>query len=300
VRFVGGRAAPSLALMASLLWAGLAHAQAWLPSGGTGSVSASYTDSLVKQHFLSNGDTLDAGHIRFFNYDLSGEYSPTDKWMVVASLPIVESKYYGKFPHPTEVDDGSYHATATDLRTEVHYQWLLDPVAIAPYVAYVLPTHHYETLGHAAPGRGLHELWIGTGLGESLDKWIPKTYVETRVTYSQVEKVWDPSHVWHISHNKWMIDGDIGHFITPDLSVSVIGHWQRTLGGVSLPAPPQLFAIHDQAGMDNFLELGVGASWSYNDHSGFSFNFLKSIEGRNGHKLDRAVTVSYSYGFGQH
>jgi hypothetical protein len=291
---------PWLALTAGLLCAGIAHAQAWLPSGGTGSVSVSYTDSFVKDHYLYNGDTVDVGHIRFFNYDLAGEYSPTDKWMLVASLPLVESKYYGPLPHPTEVDDGNYHATVTDLRTELHYQLLLDPVAIAPYIAYVLPTHHYETLGHAAPGRGLHELWIGTGLGKSLDKWIPRTYVNTRVTYSQVEKVWDPSHVWHISHNKWMIDGDIGYFINPDITVSMIGHWQRTLGGVSIPPPAQLFLIHDQAGMENFLELGLGASWTPTDHSGFAFNYIKSIEGRNGHRLERAVSVSYTYGFGRH
>jgi hypothetical protein len=299
-----------VALTVGLLWAGLCHAQAWLPSAGSGDITASYTDSLVKEHYLADGGTIDVGHIRFFNYDLAGEYSPSDKWMVAASLPIVESKYYGTFGHTCggsqgvgpicEVDDGSYHATATDLRTEVHYQWLLDPVAIAPYVAYILPTHHYETLGHAAPGRHLHELWIGTGLGTSLDKWIPKTYVETRVTYSQVEKVWDPTHVWHISHNKWMIDGDIGHFLTPDISVSLIGHWQRTLGGISIPPPEQLYTVHDQAGMENFLELGAGVSWSPTDHSGWSLNYIKSIEGRNGHKLDRAVSVSYSYGFGGH
>src|SRR6516165_22882 len=171
---MGGRGAPSLALIAGVLWASVGHAQAWLPSGGSGDVTFSYTDSFVRDHYLSNGDTLDRGHIRFFQYTASGEYSPTDRWMVAASLPLIESKYTGGFPHPSynastgvygppSVDDGQYHATVTNLRAEVHYQWLLDPVAVAPYVAYVLPTHSYTTVGHAAPGRGLHELWIGTG-----------------------------------------------------------------------------------------------------------------------------------------
>lgn len=318
---MGGRGAPSLAaLIAGLLWASLGHAQAWLGAGGTGSMSFSYTDSFVKDHYLSNGDTLDAGHIRFFNYNLEGEYSPTDRWMVDANLPLIESKYEGTHPHTCgsttpggppapgvppicEDDDGQYHATVTDLRTSVHYQWLLNPVAVAPYIAYVLPTHNYQTIGHAAPGRGLHELWIGTGLGTSFDKWIPKTYINTTVTYAQVEKVWDASHVWHISHNKWMIEGEIGHFLTPDITVSIIGHWQRTLGGPSVPAAltnPDLYPIHDKAGMENFFNLGFGASWQATDHSGWSFNFIKSIEGRGGHKLDRAVSVSYSYGFGGH
>ena len=154
----GGGRAPWLALTAGWLWAGVGQAQAWLPSAGSGDVSVAYVDSWYTKHWTSSGGTVDAGHIRAFTYALGAEYSPTDRWMFSASLPLIESEYHGAHPHPTEVDDGAYHATFTDLRTEAHYQWLLEPFAIAPYVAYLFPVRNYETLGHAAPGRGLDDL----------------------------------------------------------------------------------------------------------------------------------------------
>ena len=68
---------------------------------------------------------VDAGHIRYYTYELAGAYSPTDRLMVNASVPVIRSIYIGAFPHPTSVDDGTYHTTYTDLRTELHYQLLL-------------------------------------------------------------------------------------------------------------------------------------------------------------------------------
>ncbi|HEV7432660.1 MAG TPA: hypothetical protein VGN77_06420, partial [Steroidobacteraceae bacterium] len=227
----GGGRVPWLALTSGLVWAGIAQAQAWLPSAGSGDVSLSYVDTWFTKHWLPNGGTVDAGHIRAFTYGLGAEYSPTDRWMFSASLPLIESEYHGAHPHPTEVDDGSYHATVTDLRMEAHYQLLLAPLAIAPYVAYVLPTHHYETLGHAAPGRNLEEIWVGVALGKTLDQWIPRTYVDARFTYAFVQAV------QHIFHDKENIEFDLGYFITPYLSVQGFWHWQQTLGGIELPVP---------------------------------------------------------------
>ncbi len=166
--------------MACAMWGDAAHAQAWLSSAGSGDLYLSYVDTWVTKHYLSAGTEVDAGHIRTFTYGLGADYSPTDRLQFSASLPLVESGYHGASPHilpgavhPVEVDDGSYHATFTDLRTEMHYQLALQPVAIAPYMAYVFPTHNYETLGHAAPGRGLDETWLGVAVGKSLDRMDP-------------------------------------------------------------------------------------------------------------------------------
>ena len=102
------------------------------------------------------------------------------------------------------------------------------PVAIAPYVAYVLPTHNYETLGHAAPGRGLDETWVGVAVGKTLDQWIPRTYVYARFTYAFVQAVQG------ISHDKENVEVELGYFFTPYLSVQGFWHWQQTLGGIEL------------------------------------------------------------------
>ena len=292
--FTGGRAL-GLALTALLLGVSVARAQAWLPSAGSASTSVSYTDSWYTKHYTSTGSVVDAGHIRVFTYGFAAEYSPTDRLMVNASLPLVESEYHGAFPHPTKVDDGSYHATVTDLRTELHYQLLLEPLALSPYVAYVLPTHHYETLGHAAPGRGLHETWLGLSVGKSLDQWIPRAYVEARLTYAIVQKVQD------ISHDKENFDFAVGYFMTPELSAQAYVHWQTTLGGIPVPIPKSkpLFPYHDQLGADGFTNFGVASTWSYSDRSAFTFAYLTGIRGVNGHKIDSSFSFAYSYDLGR-
>ena len=69
-------------------------------------MSTSYLDSWFTKHGTTSGGTVDAGHIRVFTYGLGAEYSPTDRWMFSASLPLIESEYHGAFPHATEVDNG--------------------------------------------------------------------------------------------------------------------------------------------------------------------------------------------------
>jgi hypothetical protein len=297
MRNTGGRV-PWVALVAGLLWAGIGHAQAWLSAAGSGDVSLSYVDTWTTKHYLTRGETVDVGHIRTFTYGVGGDYSPTDKLQFTAYLPLVESGYHGASPHPTEVDNGAYHATITDLRTEMHYQLALNPIAIAPYVAFVLPLHNYETLGHAAPGRGLDETWVGVAVGKSLDQWISRTYVDARFTYAFVQAV------QHISHDKENIEAELGHFFTPYLSVQGFWHWQETLSGIELSVPPtplqsQLFRYHDQLGRACYTAVGASSTWEYSDHSSFSFSYSTDLMGRNGHKVDSAYVVSYLYQFGQ-
>ena len=288
-----GGLAPRLALTAGLLWASAGHTQAWLPDGGESSFGVSYTDTFDKKHWTSTGGQVDAGHVRIYTYGFAVAYSPTDSIMLDATLPLVSSEYHGARPHPTEVDDGSYHATFTDLRTAVHYQLSLEPVAVAPYVAYVLPTHNYETLGHAAPGRGLHETWLGVAVGMSLDKWVPRTFVQSRFTYAIVEKVAG------VSHDKENIEFNVGYYLTPDVSAQAYVNWQKTLGGIDVPIPPSnpLFPHHDQLAADDFTNVGVGGQWYYSDHSTVSLAYMEGVSGRNGHKIGRAVSIGYSYGF---
>ncbi len=292
---LGGRA-PWLALTAGLLWAGIGHTQAWLPPADSGSLSLAYVDTWDFKHYTPTGDEVDAGHVRVFTYAAGGEYSPTDHLMFDAFVPLVESRYSGSKPHPSEADDGSYHATITDLRVGAHYQLLLEPLAIAPYVAFVIPLHNYETLGHAAPGRGLDETWVGVAFGKTLDKWIPRTFVDARFTYAFVQAVQG------ISHDKENVEVDLGYFFTPYLSLQGMWHWQQTLGGIDVPIPKSnpLFPYHDQLARDNFTNIGASTAWAYSDRVGFSLSYLTSVMGRNGHKLGRSIAVGFNYQFGNY
>ncbi|MEY2920165.1 MAG: hypothetical protein RL261_1470 [Pseudomonadota bacterium] len=280
------------ATAAIYLAAQTAQAQAWLPPKDSFSASMTYDNVLNLEHYLPNGDTVDAGHTRTHAYGLTLAYSPTDRLMITAGLPYVVTKYWGERPHPTEVDDGHEHSTFTDLRVSLHYQLLERPVALAPYVAFITPVTDYETLGHAAPGRGLNEVWVGFGIGKNLDEWLPRTYVQGRANYSFVEEV------ANVAHDRSNFDLEVGYFINPRWSVRALGFWQVAHGGVDVPMPPSnpLYPYHDQLAAESFTNVGVGAAVAASPQISMYATFLTSLSGRNGHKLNQGVTVGLSYG----
>lgn len=285
-----------LAFSAAALWATAGHAQAWLPDGGTTSFGLAYSNAFYKLHYLPDGHTVDVGHTRTYTYEFAAAYSPTDYWMFNATLPVIRSAYHGCCAHPanlTSADDGDYHTTLTDLRLEAHYQLLQEPVALAPYVAWVHPTHDYQTLGHAAPGRDLDEVWAGLGIGKSLDQWIPRTYVQARLTYAWVQEVAG------VSHNRENVDFDLGYYVNTKVAVQALVNWQKTLGGVDVPMKRDnpLFPYHDQLAADGHTNLGAAVSWFYSDRSTWSLAYSQGVQGTNGHKLANQFTLAYTYGF---
>jgi hypothetical protein len=281
-----------LALTATALPATL-RAQAWLPEKGDLSASLLYSDIFDTKHYLPDGEEQDAGHMRSYSTALSVSYSPADRVLLTAGLPYVRGEYHGDHPHPTEVDDGHYHGTFTDLRLELHYQTLFEPVAFAPYVAWVQPTHDYPSLGHAAPGRNLREYWVGFFAGKSLDLWIPRTYVQARYSFAFVEKVAG------IGHDRSNLDFEVGYFVRPAWSVRGMLFWQRTHGGIDVPIPPSnpLFPYHDQLASERFLNVGAGTAYDITGRTNVFALYTASLYGKNGHKLGRGVHLGFGYSF---
>ena len=103
-----------------------------------------------------------------------------------------------------------------------HTVVLIDGVRINPGT---IGTHDYETLGHAAPGRGLNELNLGFYIAKSLDQWIPNTYVQARYNYAFVEQVVG------VSHDRTNADLEVGYFVNPRFSIRVLYAYQNTHGG---------------------------------------------------------------------
>jgi hypothetical protein len=279
--------------IASLFAAQATSAQAWLPAKGTFGLSLTFSDELNLYHYLPDGEEVDAGHTRSDALGLSLGYSPTDRLLLTASIPYVMTRYWGDRPHPGEVDNGDEHRSWTDLRVAAHYQLLREPFALAPYIAFVTPVSDYPTLGHAAPGRGLNETWLGFGIGKSLAQWIPRTYVQGRYNYAFVEEVAD------IAHDNSNVDLEIGHFINRQWSVRALCFMRFAHGGVDVPMPRSnpLFPYHDQLAATSFTNLGVGASYSPTQNLSFYVMGLQSVRGKNGHKVDQGLTLGMSYGF---
>jgi len=282
-----------------------AQGQAWLPPKGTFSYSIDYTDILNKKHYETNGDEIDVGHTDNQVLALSASYSPTDRISINASLPWVRTRHRDDDPtepdsHDTEIDDGSWHSTITDLQFTVNYQLVTGAFGLAPYVGAVIPTHDYTTYGHSAPGRGLNEYWVGTYAAMSLNEWIPRTYVQLRGNYAFVEEVVD------VAHDRINAVLEIGYFPTPAWNVRVIYSQQWTNGGINVPVNQdlpnyeELVEHHDQLVAEEFIAVGGGATWVINERVSVYAFYMQHIEGSNAHKVDHRVSTGVSYGLGGH
>jgi hypothetical protein len=290
--------ARALCLIAVVMVMRPACAQAWLAEKGELGFTATYNDVFNTKHYLPNGDELDAGHTRTKTIGLAVAWSPSNRFMLTARLPYVMTQYHGEHPHPgSEVDDEHTHATVTDLRVELHYQAFEAPFAFAPYVATVVPVRDYAVFGHAAPGRGLAEQWLGFFAGKSLEPLLPGAYLQLHYSYAFVQEVVG------IAHDRSNADLELGYFLTPAWVLQAIGSWQWTHGGIDVPIPPSnpLYPHHDQLADDEFLNVGAGIVWFAGDRTSAYLNYTTSVRGRNGHKLGQGLNLGLGYrprGFG--
>jgi hypothetical protein len=289
-----------LILTAALLPA-TSFGQAWLPDKGVFNATLIYNDVSNLAHW---GATWDAppqpdGSIDVKARTLAflGTYGITDRWTVSAALPYVNTRYKGPPSHGGgpgfTVDNGEWHGSLTDLRVGLHFQALERPFALAPFVGYVTPIGDCYTRGHAANGRDLEETLIGLSVGKSLDPWIPRTYAQARYSYAFVEQVHG------IAHDRDNLNVELGTFFTPRWNASLYGAWQWTHGGITLPVPPSSphFLHHDQVGEDEFFNAGFGTGFAVTEEMTLFAIYMEGIEGKNGHKIDQALTFGISYGF---
>ena len=206
------------------------YAQSWLPDAGQGAVSVIFQDTSVKQHLFSDGQAIDAGHIDSHNVMLDVTYGLTGKIALGVSLPYIAARYDGSRPHPGSLlDDGLYHGTMQDFRFSVRYGLVTGGTTITPFADLIMPSHDYHYYGHAAPGRRLTELQLGAGVGHVFDH-LPALFVQGRYGFGFVEEPLGTSH------NRSMLDAEIGYFVSPRLRVLALTASQYTHGGLPLTA----------------------------------------------------------------
>lgn len=286
----------ALAAAIGLLVASQAQAQAWLPAKGEASVSIVFSDSFVDKHDL-NG-------LRDPNSDISTQsmladvtFGVRDDLSVTVSLPVVRSRFTstGTPPHPTILDNGRAHTTVTDLRVDVRYNALnRRGLVVTPYLTTVTPSHGYEYFAHAAPGRRVNELQVGTYVGTTLDDVLPGMFVQGRYGYGIQERFLD------FSHNRSLFSAETGYFATPDIRVFGMVSGQMTHGGVDLSPtarlvwPAEQWRNHDRITRENFVNVGGGIGWSINDVVDVFGSYTKAVAARNTHVLDRGLVFGAS------
>jgi hypothetical protein len=289
-----------------------------MPPPGEGNITISYQNLFARGHLDLNGDRMigdsccdpTQGHALV----MEAEFGLTEHLAVNGSIPYIAAKYEGTHPHLIggiagqirPWDDGKYHATFQDFRVGVRYNVTRRPFAITPSFDVVIPSHHYQSTAHAAPGKDLRAYAAGVAAGGFLDAWLPRLFFHTQVSYSRVQKLDGvrPNRSWE--------EGELGYFITPRLSVRFLETYQVTHDGIDLvtftPMTDGIFhstgiqiasgdrQYHDRLQRSNYLTLGGGAGFALNDSIEIFVDAAKMVWGESVHPL-RAVTVGVNTHF---
>ena len=275
-------------------------AQAWVPEKGSGVVSSTYSNFYVRNHVVNSGiKRTDLGRIRTNVILTSIDYGITDKLALIADLAYIASKWIGNPPGHGPNDTGSYHPTFQDAHLEVRYNAIRKSLVVTPFVGVIIPTHHYETRGHSAVGRGFHELQLGVNVGRQLGRLLPNGYVQARYFYAILAR-FD-----NVKLNRSNGDCEVGWFATKSLSVRFITTMQKTHGGLITPLEHDLdaheFEFHDAITRLNLIDLGGGVSFAVNRSFGIHAAYLANVYARNAHAAGgflAGFSWSFSRGLG--
>ena len=273
----------------------LINAQAWLPLRGEGQVTVTYENIYVRDHFDYLGKKFDAGPIRTNTVVTTFEYGITDKLTLDSQLTHVTSKYEGfvpPVPHGPP-DTGVYHPTFQDALIGVRYNVTSRHVLVTPFVAAVIPTHHYETRGHTAVGHDLRELQVGVNVGRDLEEVIPGTYFQARYSHAFVQ------NVQQFGLDRSNVDWEVGYYAKPRVSLRFTGAWQYTYSGLRFPLDhdiPDFHELHDRAAKSGFLRFGGGVTVTLTKNFDVHADFGNTYKGTTTHGA-RGLSLGISWRF---
>ena len=278
-------------------------AQAWLPPKGGGALSLTLGHYAFDGHFAADGRREPFGGTRSKSVWLEGTYAVADRVAISAGLPFVATKLTGRFPEGVPLgplDDGDYHGDFQDFRFEVAFNAVAGDFAVTPFVGLGVPSHEYEYVGEAVPGKNLDEAFVGVAAGRSLSPLLPKGYLHARYSYAFVERV-DPEVG---TLNRSNLDTEVGYEVASRLLLRVLARWQVTHGGLDLEDMrhhPDFFRTHDRAARTNHFHLGTGAAFSLGPSWDVFAIFVKTLSGENAHQawsLSAGATLYVGGGFG--
>jgi hypothetical protein len=287
-------------LLVALLAPAVASAQAWLPTKGEGAIGLTLGDYSFDGHFDGTGTRIPYGGTSAFSAAGDVVYGVTDRFALAGSLPFITSKFTGTFPSgvllgPLDIDR-RYHGDFQDFRFEARFMALTGELALTPFVGVNLPSHDYEVVGEAVPGKRTKEAYLGVAAGRSLYPFLPKGYVHVRYYYSLVEKAVPAVNRLDRSN----IDAELGYAVRSRLSLRCFGAWQITHGGLDLEdmfTSPDRFRTHDRATRTNYFNLGVGATAQVSRSVELFTAFVKTIHGENAHQA-RSLYLGAALWFG--
>ena len=273
-----------------------AFAQAWTPARGEGTVAIQIQDAFVRYHQLPTV-RVDRGPIHSQTLLVDFTYGLTDRAAFSVALPYVQSKYDGERPHSALDSPHNYHSTFQDFRFDFRYNLSRKGFVVTPFFGTILPSHGYTYFAHSAAGRHVREVQAGVNFATLMDRVVPGLFVQGRYSYGFAEKILG------ISHNRSILDAEVGYFVNPALRVFALGSGQLTHGGVDLNGNslvtlgPVLYPHHDQIGRENVLNVGAGAAYDLSPTVGIYGSVMRTVAGRNVHALQYAAAMGMTWTF---
>jgi hypothetical protein len=296
------RTAAVFALIASGAAWNDAHAQAWVADQGALDLSLDYnlavSDKIVGDKDLDFPNAGTTAH----QFTIGAEYVPIAKLAVTVALPLSLLKYTGDktaYPHPGggSYDDGSTHATLTDLRAGARYQVLDEPVALSPQLAVSIPVADYEVEGNTVAGRHLKALHLGLAVGRVLGA---ATYVHLLYEFSLVEKDDANANTKTYGQNHSDASFTVGHrLLDQRLDLHLDANGRLAHGGLNFSAfnaaPIDVQNHHDPILREDILLVGGGVGYQISNEIGVSLSarlFLTGLNTQNASVIAAGVTWS--------
>jgi hypothetical protein len=281
------------------VWRGPAlRAQAWVPDRGEGSVSLTYQNYDVAGHFDVRGRENNNGGTRSHVLATELDFGVTETLGLTVSLPFIASKYTGPptyfvgthETHPGPLDDGRYHGAFQDVRFEVRRVFWAGPVPIAPFVGASFPTHKYETVGEAVPGRHRRDFQFGANAGFDLDRVLPGSYVQVRYAFATAERVGD------FPFTRSNIDVEGGYAVMSRVVVRGLMNRQIRHQGPSLDELAADWEHHDRFIAPSYVNLGGGVSVSVAGSTDVYALWVATVSGNNGAHRARTLALGITLG----
>ena len=238
----------------------------------------------VEYQFVRTGDfdsgigDIDIGNTEAHVLVLSTEYAFDDRWSLTASLPWIRKRHTGALPHnpfldlqpeyvPSDaevIDDGDYHSNFQDLFIGINYLIPRGRFTLQPMINAGMPSNDYPFYGHAAVGKDLWQVQVGSGFAYT--PHISRFFFGGAVRYVFIE-----SHLG-VDVDHWLLDAEVGYSWTPTLSTRLFLNAKVGNSGLEFPddyprLPPdgdETWYRHDQITKHNFVNGGLGVDWRMN------------------------------------
>jgi len=277
-----------------------AAGQTVVPPRGTGTVSLTFENYHHSGHFDKVGHKNTNGATESKVFLTQVDFGVTDTIGLNVSLPFVASKYTGPDvyyvegieTHPGPLDDRTYHGAFQDLRFEGRRMFLAGPVAMMPFVAGSIPTHHYQTRGEAVPGRYRRGLQLGVNTETALDAVLPHLYLHAKYAYEALQRI---DNFPHTSSN---IELEPGYVATSRIDIRSLVSWEIAHKGPTVAQLRPDWINHDRFINSNYLNVGAGTSFWLTQTLEIYAVWIQTVRGDHGAHVARTLAFGVNRSFG--